>query len=205
MKSKRFVAIIMTVIMVFAMCSCASAAASDGSDKKEPVAASETEDKDTSKAEATEPAGSTAAAEEVNEFGFTDSQMQELYDSIAASIIKEYLEPNKIAPEDFEWPNEAEIGWSYFSELSSIYSFNKFNDAGLEATTIPGDASEKAIIDATFDGIINWLETSAENYDMQYYIKTINSLDPFSEVIPQKVDLTKPIGTETESEAETEK
>lgn len=127
MKAKRFLSIIMAIVMVFAMCSCASADSGE-SDKKESVAASEEVEKvqeDSSKEEAAEtpkvteePAAEESAQTEVaddeeNELGLTGSEMEEIYAAIEEDLQKEYLDVNNINVEDFSIPDDDE-SWEYF-------------------------------------------------------------------------------------------
>lgn len=141
MKAKRFLSIIMAIVMVFAMCSCASADSGE-SDKKESVAASEEVEKvqeDSSKEEAAEtpevteePAAEESTQAEVaddkeNELGLTGSEMEEIYAAIEEDLQKEYLDVNNINAEDFSIPDDDE-SWEYFLSYISTKSFQLVSD-----------------------------------------------------------------------------
>ena len=130
MRGKKFLAIFMAVMMIFVMCSCASADSGE-SDKKEPVSTSAEEtEKETSKeaaAETSEAAEETAeektqeevADDEENELGLTGSEMKEIYAEIEKALQEEYLDVNGIKVEDFSIPEDS-INWEYFAKYCII-------------------------------------------------------------------------------------
>lgn len=117
MKGKKFLAVIMAVMMIFAMCSCA-AEDSDEPDKKEPAStSSEKTEKETATekaAEKTEEGSQEEAADdEENELGLTGREMEEIYAEIEKALQEEYLDVNGIKVEDFSIPTDDE-SWDYF-------------------------------------------------------------------------------------------
>lgn len=130
MKTRRFLAIIMAIVMVFAMCSCASAD-SGKTETKEETTAPESAENESVKEEAaetpevaeTEEVEETAqeevADDEENELGLTGSEMKEIYTAIEENLQKEYLDVNNIKIEDFSIPDDEESWEFFFSYISS--------------------------------------------------------------------------------------
>lgn len=142
MKTRRFLAIIMAIVMVFAMCSCASA---EPEKKDEPATKVETEKDDAdavakveSEKDDAEEAAETEETEEAekpvdvsddeeNDLGLTGSEMKEIYAAIEEDLQKEYLDVNNIKVEDFSIPTDDE-SWDYFvnscTEIVVVHDFD---------------------------------------------------------------------------------
>ena len=116
MKTKKAIAIIMAIIMVFSMCSCAGN--SGKPEEKEPASTSAEETtKETSEEVAkttTKGTSEEASDDKENELGLTDSEMKGIYEEIEKALQEEYLDVNNIKVEDFAIPTDDE-SWEYFS------------------------------------------------------------------------------------------
>lgn len=173
---RRVLSLVLVIVMVAAMTACGSKKeeTEEQEDNKKTEAA---EDKkmDGTEEETSEDAGGGEISEEP--VGMTETDIEEVKASIKESVIKEYLEPNGIAPETFSWPVEDSTAWLYCNELISIYSLQQFGGIDKESEFMP-DSPEKEIIDATFEGIINWFEASRE-INRENLNEMINALIPF--------------------------
>lgn len=164
--NRRVFSFIMVMIMVCAM-AAGCGKKEEATEKKEEPKQQETQ-KDDAEEAADEKAEELAVeAKDTNKTELDNADVEALRTSIADSIKKEYLEPNKIAAEDFSWPEMSEsVAWEYFSGLKRKYAESEFDIVfGLEDPTVPSGA-DKQIIEALYNGIINWYETSGvDNYD----------------------------------------
>ena len=96
-----------------------------------------------------------------------DADIEALKASIAESVKKEYLEPNKIAAEEFSWPKVNDHCWEYFRILRENYIAKEFMDIteDMPISDVPV-SPEKEILEATANGLINWYESSGvDNYN----------------------------------------
>ncbi|WP_418463450.1 hypothetical protein [Frisingicoccus sp.] len=125
MKTKKAIAIIMAIIMVFSMCSCAGN--SGKPEEKEPASTSAEETtKETSEEVAkttTKGTSEEASDDKENELGLTDSEMKGIYEEIEKALQEEYLDVNNIKVEDFAIPTDDE-SWEYFSSYCSSRNFH---------------------------------------------------------------------------------
>lgn len=102
----------------------------------------------------------------------TEEDIKNLKDTIRDTVISDYLTPNNIPPEEFQWPTE-ECAWGYFSLIAEAES-TKFtpedDDVDItEAINIPSDQMYlKDLMDTALQGVRNWLDTQGE-FDVQYY------------------------------------
>lgn len=102
----------------------------------------------------------------------TEEDIKNLKDTIRDTVISDYLTPNNIPPEEFQWPTE-EWAWQYFGLIAEI-EVTKFTPEDDEidicnAITIPSDQMYlKDLMDTALQGVRNWLDTQGE-FDVQYY------------------------------------
>ena len=187
MKSKRILSIILVFVMVFVMAATACGKKEEAAEKEEPKQ-EETSDEE----EADEEDDAEAADEEETANGVTKSiddtlteeDIQSLKDSIRDAVISEYLEPNNISVEDFAWPDKDSGEWGYMSMLSQEYSLRFSVGEAMDVSKVDSSSySNPEIMEAAFNGIINWLNKQGK-YDGGYLDNVIDSLAPYDEVIP---------------------
>lgn len=118
----------------------------------------------------------------------TDEDIQEIYASIKDSITTNYLEPNGINPADFNWPSSDSESWKYFGNLYNNYSTNLHLNIPLnEAYIPPADDTDEKIMDATFTGILNWINKKGTCND-EYFVKLfMEYLYPFNNIFPSNI------------------
>lgn len=118
----------------------------------------------------------------------TDEDIQEIYASIKDSITTNYLEPNGINPADFNCPSSDSESWKYFGNLYNNYSTNLHLNIPLnEAYIPPADDTDEKIMDATFTGILNWINKKGTCND-EYFVKLfMEYLYPFNNIFPSNI------------------
>ncbi len=185
-KYKWLLSIMMLAVMVIAM------AAACGSKKEE---AAEPEKKEEKKVEAekeveAEPEKVTddhqQPNDEITDYGLTEAQIQDLYDTIESVMVTEYIEPNSI--QKFQWPDDEEF-WNicqgFFTEYETfvgmqtidlentemeltedqkqMFSAMKENEPTVEQ--IPTTEENKAIITSMYTAIKKWTEKNSIDFD----------------------------------------
>lgn len=186
---KRFLGI-MVFVMTFVMaagCGKDDAEEKDSGTKAE-TAVQETDqvEKDTADVEAPEAAeeadSSSSGAVLGEEDTLTEEDIEALKASIRDAVISEYLEPNGIAPEEFEWPDITDPCWhSHLVLIIAEYRERLTIDENAVIET--GETESEKVMDAVFSGILKWLDTKGE-YDIWYFNNTVEVLSPYYEVIP---------------------
>lgn len=187
MKSlKRYFSIIVMIATVATMTACGSK--DDKTNKQEETenAQSKTEDTESVTDKETEPekpAGDSGDS-------VTEEDVTAVKESIKQAVISEYLEPNGIAPENFTWPESNSSAWEYFGGLLRQYLSKNYldTDMPLDPNFIPG-SPYKEIIDAAYDGIITWYESSGEG-SFDRFESLMGALQPWQEVI-SSISLTE--------------
>lgn len=189
MKSKRILSIILVFVMVFAMAAAGCGKKEEAAEKEEPK---QEETSDADEAEVDDEDDVEAADEEETANGvkksiddtLTEEDIQSLKDSIRDAVISEYLEPNNISVEDFAWPDKDSGEWGYMSMLSQEYSLRFSVGEAMDVSKVDSSSySNPEIMEAVFNGIINWLNKQGK-YDGGYLDNVIDSLVPYNEVIP---------------------
>ena len=199
---KKMLAIIMTIIFVLSMavtgCSGASEETDSGGGKTETEteapaaddqqAESEESDEVTTEEEDAVKESETPDVVLTADTEITDEDIQEIYASIKDSITTNYLEPNGINPADFNWPSSDSESWKYFGNLYNNYSTNLHLNIPLnEAYIPPADDTDEKIMDATFTGILNWINKKGTCND-EYFVKLfMEYLYPFNNIFPSNI------------------
>lgn len=197
-KFKRFLSIMMVAVMVIAM---AAACGKKEEKAAEPVEGEKVEaEKETEQAEAEENAADeqqaeeTEAGEAVNEYGFTESQVQSLYDCIGEAVLEEYLQPNNITPSEFVWPDASRSIWEYLYDRLNLYQ-QEGPDGTVPAPTTDVDPK---LSESLFIGVMNWIELPENGFEIdnpekkgEYAIFARIMLQPASETIPANVTFTE--------------
>lgn len=207
MKTRRFLAIIMAIVMVFAMCSCASAD-SGKTETKEETTAPESAENESVKEEAAETpeVTETEEVEEIAEedvekttsddkeniLGLTESEMQELYTVIEENLQKDYLDVNNIKVEDFSIPTDDE-SWKYLSNYCTVVLFNpeiSSEEAVKESnsTTSELSAENNTIMEIISCSFYNYLEKIDKVHEgMENVSMSESSLNLAKELITSNV------------------
>ena len=179
MNKKRILSIITIMVMVCAMAAAGCGKKEEATEKKEEPKQEETKKEEADKAEpekAEEP--EATEAKDTNKTKLDDADIEALKASIAESVKKEYLEPNKIAAEEFSWPEANSHCWVYFTLLRGDYVAKKFMDVDEELVINEVPSSpEKEIVEATINGITNWYEASGVN-NYNYFDDAMGILQP---------------------------
>ena len=184
---KKFFCLLLTICMIFAFTACASADDSDEIPPPGPTVEESTE-KET---EVTEGADETR-----NEFGFTESQMNLLYEHIKKSVAENYLKPNNIAAEDFVWPEEGHTEWYYLVLSLSNYAFGSENNA----EEIIGVEIDNELMDVVCQSFIDWSEEAGIPSMALDAFSMGNASSSIGSLIIENVSLLE----ESEIESETE-
>lgn len=196
MKKKIF-ALLMVICLVFAMAAgCNGASETDSGEDKtgtESEAPAESETSDVVLTADTE---------------ITDEDIQEIYASIKESIEKRYLEPNNIAPEDFNWPAEDSEVWNYRELLNSTALLNMFSwensdfvieniseeDINLlieDLNEIDDYSSpEKDILDCVLLGVIDWLSSKVP-FETEYFDPLWGTVYPSYSTLSNNITFTE--------------
>ena len=196
MKKKIF-ALLMVICFVFAMAAgCNGASETDSGEDKtgtESEAPAESETSDVVLTADTE---------------ITDEDIQEIYASIKESIEKRYLEPNNIAPEDFNWPAEDSEVWNYRELLNSTALLNMFSwensdfiieniseeDINLlieDLNEIDDYSSpEKDILDCVLLGVIDWLSSKVP-FETEYFDPLWGTVYPSYSTLSNNITFTE--------------
>lgn len=130
-----------------------------------------------------------SSSSEMNEYGIPADLMQELYDCVEEAVLTGYIEPNGIAPAEFEWPGDDlethVFAWSY---LSDCYKSYLDTGAMYDSTNLSFEKPEESvckIMDAVFDGMVEWSSNVSEDL---YKINMMHS--PIFELFPENIDFT---------------
>lgn len=196
MRKKRLFSLFLVFILAVALAAGCGGKDEDAGDQEDPkkTEASAVDDKAADKQEdaAEEQPEDPVISEEVNEYGFTEAQVQSLYECIRESVLTEYLQPNNISPESFIWPEDFDAVWRYIDSKLQNYSFNGDKDM------IPdefGADYDSTFAEPVFTGIINWTELPETGLDptrYAYYIPDIRAmLDPIGQTIPANVSFAQ--------------
>ena len=178
MNKKRIFSIIIIMVMVCAMAAAGCGKKEEATEKKEEPKQEETKKEEADKAEP-EKAEETSVTEDkdTNKTKLDDADIEALKASIAESV-KEYLEENKIAVEDFNWPGSDSSAWIYLGNIIGEYIMELDGESNFSPT-----GQDEEVAKAAFEGITSWYETSrVENY--QYFENALSVLQPYAEVIP---------------------
>ena len=179
MNKKRIFSIIIIMVMVCAMVAAGCGKKEETTKNKDEPKQEETKKEEADKAEpekAEEPAATEA--KDTNKTKLDDADIEALKASIADSIKKEYLEPNKVAAEEFSWPELDHGCWMYLRFLQEAYISEKFMGIteGTDIYDVPS-SPYKEIIDATFKGMIDWFESSGVD-KFEYFDDAMGILQP---------------------------
>lgn len=179
MSRRRFISIIMVMVMVFAAVGCGSrkeeASEPEKEDTKVEAPAEDDNEQEEVVAEETDAEdGSDEVSADSSKETLSEDDVVALKNSIKDSVVNNYLVPNGIAAADFSWPQGNSDAWYYFDLLKTNYVASKFMGTELEQPNFP-DGSNKQIIDATFNGITTWYESSGvDNYN--YFESALHEL-----------------------------
>ena len=204
---KNLFYVLILTALIFSLAACSSS--TSGTDTTGAISEEATED-DTSDSENVEKdeaaeeedRGEAVVEEETNGYGFTQSQMDSLYECIGEAVKTEYLEPNGIAPESFKWPEyekydngfySEDYAWSYFSSIFTSYCYDGsvYNTDGY-GFDMPSEANQQ-LMNSVLDGIIAWSElpSSKDANGNIYFSDVADSISPSYEVIPANVKFTE--------------
>lgn len=200
-KLTKLLAVLLSVIFVFAMVTgCNGAAANEddsGGGKSNTEAESTAED--TTEEDAVEDTDEseeeTPAEEETTLTGgteITEKDIEEICTSIKEAIQKDYLEPNNLSVEEFAWPTEDSSSWGYLSAIYNSSFFSIRNNEEIEDfteseyDTLAQSPEEKEILYATYNGVLDWLNSKGD-YDADYFAAVFLKFYPFETEIPEKV------------------
>ncbi len=167
---KRNLSIILVIVMVAAMTMTACGSKNEESKESESV---ESKTPDTEKVADEEEEVEEELAESSDEV--TEEDIVEVKEAIKESVISEYLEPNGIAAESFTWPPADSECWTYYNQLVAEYAAEKFEEAPESGLTYISPSAEKSIVEAAYDGVLNWYEDS-ENYNYNYFNSAVLAL-----------------------------
>ena len=180
MKSKRILSFILVFVIVFAMAATACGKKEETAEKEE---TKQEETSDTDEAEADEEETTDGVKKSIDDT-LTEEDIQSLKDSIRDTVISEYLKPNNISVDDFAWPDKNSGEWGYMSRLSQEYSLRFSVGEAMDVSKVDSSSySNPEIMEAAFNGIINWLNKQGK-YNSGYLDNVIDSLTPYDEVIP---------------------
>ncbi len=126
---------------------------------------------------------------------YTGEQMQELYDSIKNAVQEDYLEPNGILPEGFQWPSYEVLSngvirdeghaWSYFNNIALNYSLRgTLYDTRDFMYDLP-EEPVRQLMDAVLKGMVNWFQKQEEGQDFQ---SVRDAVFPEYEKLPEHID-----------------
>lgn len=175
MNRKRILSFIMVMVMVFAMAATACGKKEEAAEKEEPKQeeASDADEEDVADveddADAADEEADTSKVKKTGDDILTEEDIQSLKDSIRDAVISEYIEPNEISLEEFTWPEASSNDWIYFDGLIKNFTIELYTGVEMnnsELSTIP-DEPDKSIMDAAFDGLLNWLNAQG-SYDSEY-------------------------------------
>lgn len=174
MMKKRIFCLFLVFVMVTAMAAaCSGKDETEGADNSNTESTVEEEDEQ-------EDANRPPDEEEVTETAeperqaLTEEDVEALKASIKNAVIEEYIKPNGIAAADFSWPQGNSDAWYYFDLLKTNYVASKFMGTELEEPNFP-DGSNKQIMNATFNGVTTWYESSGvDNYN--YFESALHEL-----------------------------
>lgn len=180
MKRRSF-SLFLVFVMVIAMAvACGNKEeASETDDAKTEASADETED---AQQEAEQPDDDVDASESVETEQLTEDELKEnLRETIREAVISEYLTPNNIPIESFEWPNDdwskQYIGSLIDLSLLSLSVGQEPNYDLLAERDVPaGFESQKELMDVTYNAILKWLEENKPEDDSEYYYENMIGL-----------------------------
>lgn len=116
----------------------------------------------------------------------TEEDIKDLKDTIRDTVISDYLTPNNIPQESFQWPTE-ECAWDYLRLLTDV-ELGKFtpeedDDIDIsEVINIPSDQMYlKDLMEVAFKGVMNWLDKQGEYEIDYYYVTVIGGISPLKE------------------------
>ena len=183
---KRLIIVLMVVLMVSAMAAACSGKdeTTETDDSKTETTVAEDDEKDAQQEDANRPPEEEEAAKPVEperEALTEEETKQSIKEAIKEAVISEYLTPNNIPKESFEWPSD---DWSkqYIGSLIdlSFLSFAAGQEPNLDSLSekeVPADrVSEKELMDVAFNAILKWLDENKDKYDSEYYYENILSL-----------------------------
>lgn len=176
MKSKRILSIILVFVMVFAMAATACGKKEEAAEKEEPKQ-EETSDEE----EADEEDESSDGVMKTGDDDITEEDFESLKDSIRDTVISEYLEPNNISAEEFEWPDIGDESWEYF--ITSKEYLAVYVDSGVEMSIAEPTTQNQKLMKAVLNGITSWLDSQG-SYDIGYFNNTMRELKPYNAIIP---------------------
>ena len=102
-----------------------------------------------------------AGSSELNEYGVPEDLMQDLYDCVKESVLTGYIEPEGIAPEEFEWPGDDKethvYAWNYLVAMymSYLHSGSMYDTTTYFGFEKPEDSICK-LMNSIFDGMVEW-------------------------------------------------
>lgn len=186
MMKKRIFSLFMVAIMVCALAGgCGNKKEADKEEKKTEASDDQTKKKEEDEhEEAAEPV--EIVDEETVKTGadtLSEEDIAELKYFIKEAVMREYLEPNGIVPNEYVWP-ATEDEWQPFFALTDKCGISLASGSKYEIEDAGSD-----VYSAVMAGILNWLDTQG-NYDSFYFGNTIAVLRPYHIVIPE-IDLTE--------------
>lgn len=184
MNKKWIFSIIIIMVMVCAMAAAGCGKKEETTKNKDEPKKEETKKEEADKAEpekAEEP--SVTEDKDTNKTKLDDADIEALKASIAESV-KEYLEENKIAVEDFNWPGSDSSAWMYFGNLMMERDLQEITGEGEKGTSsLSPSGKDEEILTAVSIGFDNWYKASGvDNYE--YFSNAFSVLQPYAEVIP---------------------
>lgn len=190
---KRFLSIMMAVMVIAMAAACGKKEeAAEPAEKEETKVEVEKEEELVEEAADEQQVDDEEPGEPVNEYGFTDSQVENLYKSIEESVKTDYMGQNNISPTEFVWPNENDTTWRYVA--SKLVNYAGTGDKNRFPDDVDSSFDE-SLAEPIYIGFINWLESPDNGFDQnrtpRYISAVIAMMEPIYETIPANVTFTE--------------
>lgn len=117
---KKVLALLLTSALAVSMCACGASNSSE-SETEETESVSEISVEETTEEQEEESTEKVQEEEEqeINHLGLTESEMEVIYSEMEHAFATEYLEPKRLEPKDFSFPEDFEC-WRYFAKYCMI-------------------------------------------------------------------------------------
>ena len=188
--SRKFLSIMMVAVMVIVMAAACGKKETAESEKKEEtkVEAAEKEDEVEPEEAADDEQHPAEAEAPVNEYGFTDLQVENLYKSIKESVETSYMRQKNISTTEFVWPDVTDVAWRYVD--SKLFFYGGTGDKNVFPDDIDPNF-DTSLAEPIYMGIINWLDGLDQSKTSKNLSSVRAMLDPMCETIPTNVTFTE--------------
>lgn len=187
---KKMLGMLLAALLLFAAISCSGSGGGEGISNGASQAASREEGTGSENGVdvSQQPKGTN------DKEAYTEEQMEELYGSIKAAVQEDYLEPNGIPPEGFQWPayevlsngviRDEGHAWSYFNNIALNYSlYGTLYDTKNFMYDLPKEPVRQ-LMDAVLKGMVNWFQDQGEG---QAFQNVRDAIFPEYEKLPEHI------------------